>query len=357
MKKRFLAVALIFAVLLSFGIYFTVNAQDGDTIDKSALIAAIVSYKDYDGAEYTADSWAAFKSAFNNALSVYNNENATAADVAGALDSLIGAAKGLKKITDTPPVYYPTVPAGVVNPPPAATEPTSAPTPPTPAVIYGSKTTEETTTEEVTTEMTTEEITNPETPLADIYVSPFTDFDETAWFASAVHIMDQRGLMGGDSDEYTFSPDKAADRYTLAEILYHLAGKPELSADAKLKFKDVNDKSYADAVIWASEKGLMKGFEDGNFRGNEPLTIEQIAVVLYRYANMLKLDVSAKADLSKYSDADKISDWAIDAMQWAIAVGLTNVNGSNLAPDKIATRSETAAIVAKFLTEVIEVKN
>ena len=358
MKKRFLALILIFAMLVSFGIYLTVNAGVIATPARSALITYIDTLNDYKSTDYTTASWAIFIAEKNKAIAVYLDANATDDQLTSALLTLQSAVGNLVKITapttpsQSPPPVYP------VGANPALTEPTTESPPPatTPAKVYslGTNPTETPT----TVGETTEEITSSEMPLANIYVSPFTDFKETDWFASAIRIMDQRGLMGNYGNDYTFSPNKFADRYTLAQILYRLSDKPELTADAKLKFKDVDDKSYSDAVIWASSNDLMKGFEDGSFRGNDPLTVEQIAVVLYRYANMLALDVSAKADLSKYEYADKISDWAVDAMQWAIAVGLTNVNGdTELAPDKEATRSETAAIVAKFLSEIIDVKN
>ena len=131
-------------------------------------------------------------------------------------------------------------------------------------------------------------------------------------------------------------------------ILYNNEGRP--AAKGEGKFSDVSGGWYADAVAWAAENGVVTGNADGSFNPNGAITREQIAVILYRYAQQKGYDTSKKADLSAFADAGSVSDYAKEAMAWANASGLINgMDESSLAPRGNATRAQVAAILMRFL--------
>ena len=116
-------------------------------------------------------------------------------------------------------------------------------------------------------------------------------------------------------------------------------------------FTDVADGDwYATAVNWAASEGIVGGFGDGTFQPNAAITREQMAAILMNYAEYKGQDVTARADLSGYTDADTVSAWATDAVQWANAEGLINgMSDTQLAPKGSATRAQVAAILQRFL--------
>ena len=176
---------------------------------------------------------------------------------------------------------------------------------------------------------------------------PFTDVTNH-WAYSAIKRVYTRGLMVG-VDEKTFAPNQQMSRAMLAVILYAMADKPEVTGESP--FTDVPAGCwYTNAVIWAAENGIVSGFGDGTFRPNAAITRAQAAVMLYGYAAFTGADVTARADLSGYSDAGQIPSWAMNAMQWANARGLmVGRDGSHLAPNGGATRAEMAAILSAYI--------
>lgn len=134
----------------------------------------------------------------------------------------------------------------------------------------------------------------------------------------------------------------------LVTILYRAEGEPEVSSENP--YTDVAEGTwYSDAVAWADANGIVKGFGDGTFGPNENITREQIAAIMMRYADYKGVDTGARADLSGYADADDISDWAYENMQWANAEGLITGRSNNmLVPQGNTTRAETAAILMRF---------
>lgn len=176
---------------------------------------------------------------------------------------------------------------------------------------------------------------------------PFTDVTNH-WAYSAIKRVYTRGLMVG-MDEKTFAPNQQMSRAMLAVILYAMADKPEVTGESP--FTDVPAGAwYTDAVIWAAENGIVSGFGDGTFRPNAAITRAQAAVMLYGYAAFTGADVTARADLSAYSDAGQIPSWAKDAMQWANVRGLmVGRDSSHLAPNGGATRAEMAAILSAYI--------
>ena len=176
---------------------------------------------------------------------------------------------------------------------------------------------------------------------------PFTDVNNH-WAYSAIKRVYTRGWMVG-MDEKTFAPDQQLSRAMLAVILYAMAGEPAVTGESP--FTDVPAGCwYTDAIVWAAQNGIVCGFGDGTFRPNEAVTRAQAAVMLYGYAAFTGADVTARADLSAYSDAGQIPSWAMDAMQWANARRLiVGRDSSHLAPNGGATRAEMAAILSAYI--------
>ena len=176
---------------------------------------------------------------------------------------------------------------------------------------------------------------------------PFTDVTNH-WAYSAIKRVYTRGWMVG-MDEKTFAPDQQLSRAMLAVILYAMAGEPAVTGEGP--FTDVPAGCwYTDAIVWAAQNGIVCGFGDGTFRPNAAVTRAQAAVMLYGYAAFTGADVTARADLSAYSDAGQIPAWALDAMQWANARRLiVGRDSSHLVPDGKTTRAEMAAILSAYI--------
>lgn len=176
----------------------------------------------------------------------------------------------------------------------------------------------------------------------------FKDVDTAQWYHEAVDYAVRKGLMNGVAAD-KFDPDGSTTRAMLVTILHRLEGEPAVSG--KNPFHDVQpNRWYTDAVLWASANGIVNGYGDGAFGPMDTLTREQFAAILQRYAKYKGLDVSSSADLSAYTDAASISAWALNAMQWANAEGLiTGRTATTLVPQGSAKRSETAAILMRFL--------
>lgn len=179
---------------------------------------------------------------------------------------------------------------------------------------------------------------------------PFTDASTTAWYHDGIHYALENGLMTG-TGAHTFSPNTTITRAMLTTILWRLEGSPE--ADRETVFRDVAASAYYDqAVRWAAGAGVVTGYEDGTFVPNRAITREEMAAMLYRYAQYKGYDVSVgeNTNILSYSDAFHISEYAVSAMQWACGVGIINGNGdgSTLDPRGEATRAQAAVILMRF---------
>lgn len=181
---------------------------------------------------------------------------------------------------------------------------------------------------------------------------PFNDVKVTSWFYDEVKYVYENGLMTGTSDT-TFSPNGTTTRGMVVTILWRLDGEPD---STETRFADVAaGRYYTDAVMWASSNNIAGGHGDGNFGPNDPITREQLAVILYRYAHHKGYDVSGEADLSAFTDRDTTSDYAVNAMAWANDTGLiTGVTDTTLAPLGNATRAQVAAILMRFCEGVVK---
>ena len=176
---------------------------------------------------------------------------------------------------------------------------------------------------------------------------PFTDVKSGDWFYEAVKYVYDNKLMDGTSST-TFAPLMTTNRAMVVTILWRLEGQPE--TDATLSFTDVESGVwYTAAVNWAASKGIVKGYSDTVFAPNDTVTREQLATILYRYAEHKEYDVTAKGDLTTFADGANTSSWAAEAMEWAVGSGLlSGKDGGKLDPTGTATRAEIATILMRF---------
>ena len=179
----------------------------------------------------------------------------------------------------------------------------------------------------------------------------FGDVDTTKWYHEAVDYMVTHGLMTGTAPD-TFSPNSTTTRAMVVTILYRLEGEPSTSGSTA--FTDVERGAwYTDPIAWAAANGVVDGTSPTTFAPNSPVTREQMATILYRYLAAKGYDVTARADLSAYTDADQISSYATDAMSWANALGLiTGETPTTLVPQGNATRAQVATILMRFCETV-----
>ena len=179
-------------------------------------------------------------------------------------------------------------------------------------------------------------------------VNPFTDISEKDWFYGDVMFVYENGLMLGTS-KTLFSPHGTAMRGMMATILWRMEGSPV--PKGKNSFTDVEaGKWYADAITWTTENGIFACYGKDKFFPDDPITREQLAAIFYRYADYKGYDLTVKGDLDKFKDADKITDYAKTAMQWAVGSGLVKGKSGNLLdPQGTATRAEIAAMLHRFI--------
>lgn len=168
------------------------------------------------------------------------------------------------------------------------------------------------------------------------------------WAEDEVNFVAAREIFNGTSETH-FTPDTATTRGMVATALFRLDG--ERKAGKAAQFADVGDTWYTEAVAWAAEKNVVNGYDETTFAPDDNVTREQLVVMVYRYAKLIGLDVSVKGDLSAFSDSASVSEYATQAMTWAVEQGIVNGRGAGvLAPAGNATRAEVAAILGRFLT-------
>ena len=179
----------------------------------------------------------------------------------------------------------------------------------------------------------------------------FEDVYVSDWYFDAVQYVYENDMMAGTSD-ITFSPNQTTTRGMIVTILYRLEGEPTVTGTTA--FTDVTaDQYYANAVAWAVQNGIVAGSDATTFAPNNAITREQMAAILYRYAQFKGYDVSAKADLSTYIDAADVSAYATDAMAWASQTGLiTGTSATTLSPAGQATRAQVATILMRFCENI-----
>lgn len=175
---------------------------------------------------------------------------------------------------------------------------------------------------------------------------PFTDVAKGIWYYDAVRYVYENKLMAG-TGATTFGSDTAVSRGMIVTILHRLVGSP---AVGNSNFTDVPDNQYySRAVAWAAANGVVSGYGNGRFGPDDPITREQMALILQGFARLQGWDVSARADLSGYKDVGSISGYALESMRWAKSVGLINgTSPTTLSPASTTTRAQAAVIFRSF---------
>ena len=178
--------------------------------------------------------------------------------------------------------------------------------------------------------------------------NPFTDVSEKDWFFDDVLFVYDYGLMVG-TGKTLFSPHETVTRGMMATILWRMEGSP--IPKGKNRFTDVEaGKRYADAITWTAENGIFADYDKDRFKPDDPITREQLAAIFYRYADYKGYDLTVKGNLDKFKDADKITDYAKTAMQWAVGSDLVKgKSGALLDPQGKATRAEIATMLHRFI--------
>lgn len=180
---------------------------------------------------------------------------------------------------------------------------------------------------------------------------PFTDVSTSDWFYDDVAFVYKNGLFSG-TDSRSFSPNASMTRAMLVTVLYRLEGKPTVTG--RSSFTDVRSGAYYEkAVIWAAANGIVTGTDSTSFSPDAKVTREQLAAILYRYAQYRKLDTDASAKLNSFTDADSVSAYASEALGWAVSEGLINGASGKLMPKGDATRAQVAAILHRFVKNVL----
>ena len=177
---------------------------------------------------------------------------------------------------------------------------------------------------------------------------PFTDVTSGDWFYDAVAYVYDKGMMEGTTDT-TFAPAMNLTRSMIAQVLYNLEERPE--APGAAGFPDVAAGAwYADAVNWAAARGIVKGYDTGAFGPEDSVTREQLAAILYRYAQAKGYDTTQGGmAVREFSDSASISDWAQEAMAWAVNAQVLSGKGNGvLDPQGTATRAEVAQMLMNF---------
>ncbi len=192
----------------------------------------------------------------------------------------------------------------------------------------------------------------PEKP----WVNPFKDVAADAWYYDGVKFANQNELFNGTAAD-TFSPDAPMTRGMLVTVLWRLDGKT--APKAASTFADVDAKAYyADAVAWAAENGVVNGIDKTHFAPENEVTREQIAAILFRYAEKKGVDTSKRANLNAFPDANKVSAYAKDALSWANANELVKGMAENgkdyLNPQSSATRAQVATILARYVQNIVK---
>lgn len=182
---------------------------------------------------------------------------------------------------------------------------------------------------------------------------PFTDVPSDAWYIDGVRYVYTHHIMNGTSPT-TFSPSTPVSRGMIVQILYNLAGQPEVEGGHD--FSDVPAGYWSEkAIIWAVQNGVVGGYGDGTFGPDDTLTREQLAVVLFNYANAMGYDTTARRDLSGFDDVTQAQDWARTPLEWAYAEHLiTGTSGTTMSPTGQSSRAQIAVIMMRFCERYVE---
>lgn len=182
---------------------------------------------------------------------------------------------------------------------------------------------------------------------------PFADVPAGAWYESAVRYVYKNGLMNGTGTT-VFAPDSSTSRSMIATILWRMTGSPVVNY--AMSFADVEQGAwYAEAVRWAASEGIITGYSDTAFGPDDAVTREDLAVMLYRWAQSKGYDVSVgeNVNILSYTDAAEVHEYAVPALQWACGAGIVNGTDGRLAPRSGATRAELATMLMRLYENII----
>ena len=194
---------------------------------------------------------------------------------------------------------------------------------------------------------------NPVAPvIPEDMVLPFIDVAKSDWFYDNVYYVYTNNLMKGTS-ETTFAPYSNTTRAMIVTILHRLEGTPKAGANP---FTDVAEGSYYyDAVAWASENKIVRGYGNGKFGPNDSLTREQLVTILYNYSIFKGYDTTVTKSLDNFADGATVSGYAKTAMEWAVEKGIvTGIGADLLSPTSTATRAQMAAILQRYIETIVE---
>ena len=182
------------------------------------------------------------------------------------------------------------------------------------------------------------------------WFNPFIDVEERHWFYDAVRYCHENMLIRG-TESNLFSPQTATTRAMVVSILWRLEGSPRVSS---MSFTDVPaSQYYTDAVAWASSQKIVSGYSEDTFCPDKPITREELAAILYRYASYNAWDTSAEDSLERFADAHTASAYAEKAMRWAYAQGIfSGMNNRMLAPKGEATRAQIASMLMRICEDI-----
>ena len=173
-----------------------------------------------------------------------------------------------------------------------------------------------------------------------------------AWYHDAVDYVVEHGIMTGTSAT-TFEPNTTLSRAMVAQILYNLEGQPTVTGEST--FTDVSGHWAIDAITWAQKTGVVDGYEDNTFRPENNVTRQEFAQMMYNYAAYKDYDLSAKGDLSQFTDGDSVQEWAVTAVSWANGNALINGHDDGtLEPGGTTTRAQAASILMRFDQNLVE---
>lgn len=182
----------------------------------------------------------------------------------------------------------------------------------------------------------------------------YLDVKNSDWFCSAVGYVSSKGLFSGTTS-ITFSPQLSMTRGMFVTVLYRLAGKPAISTASE--FSDVGSAAlyYYNAVVWANDKQVVTGYDDDRFHPDDPITREQMAVIMYRYAAYAGCDTSigSTSVFDSFPDKGSVSSYALEAVKWATHNGLISGSDGKLLPKSIASRAQVAQIIFNFCQKII----
>ena len=178
----------------------------------------------------------------------------------------------------------------------------------------------------------------------------FSDVPANAWYAGAVDYAMENSLMNGVGDK-KFDPEGSMTRAMLVTVLWRYEGSPKKGTNT---FSDVpNGQWYTEAISWASAEGIVGGVGNGKFDPEGKITREQMATILFRYAQKKGIDTSKRGNLGDFPDANRVSSYAKDAVQWAVGEKIINGSDGKLLPQGNATRAQVATILMRFIENIV----